>query len=81
MQLKEQILTLLSHNANQILPREPNEKNTDDHPKLLIKTGEKANPVTEPRYMPLYTSASDLLLSETGIHLESILFIAGIATP
>lgn len=43
--------------------------------------GETANPVTEPRYMPLYTSESALLLSDTGIHLESILFIAGIATP
>lgn len=43
--------------------------------------GEKANPVTEPRYMPLYTSASDLLLSDTGIHFDIILFIAGIATP
>lgn len=43
--------------------------------------GDRANPVTEPRYMPLYTSESALLLSDTGIHLESILFIAGIATP
>jgi hypothetical protein len=48
---------------------------------LLIKKGEKARPVTEPRYMPLYTNERDLLLSETGIHLERMLFIAGMATP
>jgi hypothetical protein len=48
---------------------------------LLIKKGEKARPVTEPRYIPLYTNARDLLLSETGIHLERMLFIAGMATP
>jgi hypothetical protein len=37
--------------------------------------------VTDPRYIPLYTKARDLLLSETGIHLERMLFIAGMATP
>ncbi|KAM2346809.1 hypothetical protein EV2_010879 [Malus domestica] len=31
--------------------------------------------------MPVYTSESTLLLSDTGIHLDSMLFIAGIATP
>lgn len=48
---------------------------------MLIRKGEKARPVTEPRYIPLYTSARDLLLSETGIHLERMLFMAGMATP
>jgi len=48
---------------------------------LLINRGDKARPVTDPRYIPLYTKARDLLLSETGIHLERMLFIAGIATP
>ncbi|KAM0992282.1 hypothetical protein ACFX13_010722 [Malus domestica] len=37
--------------------------------------------MTEPRYMPVYTSESTLLLSDTGIHLDNMLFIAGIATP
>nr|GMD22277.1 hypothetical protein Iba_chr08aCG9270 [Ipomoea batatas]GMD23819.1 hypothetical protein Iba_chr08bCG8940 [Ipomoea batatas]GMD27104.1 hypothetical protein Iba_chr08dCG10580 [Ipomoea batatas] len=38
-------------------------------------------PVTDPRYIPLYTRANDLLLSETGTHFERRLFIAGMATP
>ncbi|KAM0995086.1 hypothetical protein FF1_010577 [Malus domestica] len=37
--------------------------------------------MTEPRYMPVYTSESTLLLSDIGIHLDNMLFIAGIATP
>ena len=48
---------------------------------MLINRGDKARPVTDPRYIPLYTKARDLLLSETGIHLERMLFIAGMATP
>lgn len=48
---------------------------------MWIITGETAKPVTDPRYMPLYTNARDLLLSETGIHFDNKLFIAGIATP
>lgn len=48
---------------------------------MLINRGEKPRPVTDPRYIPLYTKARDLLLSETGTHLERMLFIAGMATP
>jgi hypothetical protein len=76
-----QQITLLCHTANQTVPREPKEKKTDGHPYWCIKNGEKAKPVTDPRYIPLYTSANDLLLSATGIHFDKILFIAGIATP
>lgn len=37
--------------------------------------------MTDPRYIPLYTRANDLLLSATGTHLDRIVFMAGIATP
>ena len=81
MSVKEESITLASHIANQMLPKEPKEQNTEGQPNLWIRAGDKPNPVTEPRYMPLYTKESALLLSDTGIHFEIILFIAGIATP
>lgn len=73
--------TLVAHVVNQTSPRDPNEKKTDGQPNLCISKGENASPVTDPRYIPLYTRDNDLLLSDTGTHFERILFIAGIATP
>lgn len=46
-------LTLLTHRANQTVPREPNEKKTDGQPNVWINIGENARPVTDPRYIPL----------------------------
>ena len=74
-------LTYFCQEANQIAPSEPNEKNTEGQLNLCIRPGENANPVTEPKYIPLYTKASDLLRSRTGTQRDSKLFIAGIATP
>lgn len=74
-------LTYFCQEANQTAPSEPNEKKTEGQLNLCIRPGENANPVTEPKYIPLYTKASDLLRSRTGTQRDSKLFIAGIATP
>ena len=77
----EKKLTFFCQAQNQSALSDPNEKKTDGQLYLWIRPGEKASPVTEPKYIPLYTKAKDLLLSRTGTHRDSKLFIAGIATP
>jgi hypothetical protein len=62
-------------------PRDPNEKKTEGQLNLWIKPGENASPVTDPKYIPLYTKANERLRSLTGTQRDSKLFIAGIATP
>jgi hypothetical protein len=69
------------HEANQRAPRQPNEKKTEDQLNLWIRPGENASPVTDPKYIPLYTKANERLRSSTGTQRDSKLFIAGIATP
>jgi len=78
---KKMKLTFFCQAANQNAPSEPKEKKTEGQLNLCIRPGENASPVTEPKYMPLYTKANDRLLSPTGTQRESKLFMAGIATP
>jgi hypothetical protein len=78
---RDKDFTNFCHEANQRAPREPNEKKTEDQLNLWIRPGENASPVTDPKYIPLYTKANERLRSSTGTQRDSKLFIAGIATP
>mmetsp|Transcript_19014 Transcript_19014/g.48297 ORF Transcript_19014/g.48297 Transcript_19014/m.48297 type:complete len:290 (+) Transcript_19014:1348-2217(+) len=67
--------------ANHTSPIAPNTWNTDGQPAATIICGEADSPMMEPQNMPLYTSDSERDRSLAGTHLDSRLFMAGMATP
>eukprot|EP00955_Chlamydomonas_euryale_P090181 364517-Chlamydomonas_euryale.AAC.7 len=69
------------HAKNQKMPSEPNPWKTDGQPSATISCGDTDSPMIEPTNIPEYTSESDRDRSLTGTQRESMLFIAGIATP